>query len=84
VEIEDAFATDVAFGFMHYSESAYYVDFDGVPVEKLDLIRAKLLDALKQHVTSGVDMERMQLVIARDRLKLLDAIETDPPNFFVQ
>jgi Zn-dependent M16 (insulinase) family peptidase len=69
---------------LHYLETGFYVSFDGVPIEKINLIREKFFQVLKNHIQEGIDMARIQLVISRDRLKLLNAIETDPPNFFVR
>lgn len=53
------------------------LDFDSVPVEKLEEIEPKFFSILEKIATEGFDMDRMAAVIKREKLKLLDRLETD-------
>jgi hypothetical protein len=48
-----------------------------VPVEKLEEIEPKFFSILEKIATEGFDMDRMAAVIKREKLKLLDRLETD-------
>ncbi|CUA75460.1 putative protein C3H1,02c [Schizosaccharomyces pombe 972h-] [Rhizoctonia solani] len=61
---------------------ASQIIFESVPTEELDALHGKLIAKLKQIVADGVDMDRMRLVIKRDRLKLKSALESDGGEVF--
>ncbi|CUA75459.1 putative protein C3H1,02c [Schizosaccharomyces pombe 972h-] [Rhizoctonia solani] len=52
------------------------IGFESVPTQELDTLHGKLIAKLKQIVADGVDMDRMRLVIKRDRLKLKSMLES--------
>lgn len=53
-----------------------------VPTEKLDSLDGQLIDLLRKISTEGIDMERMQLCIKRDRIKVMNQLETKPSESF--
>ncbi|CAE6470602.1 unnamed protein product [Rhizoctonia solani] len=56
--------------------------FGSVPTEQLDALHEKVIAKLKQIVAEGVDMERIRLVIKRDKLKLKSLLESDGGDIF--
>ncbi|CAE7154201.1 unnamed protein product [Rhizoctonia solani] len=56
--------------------------FGSVPTEQLDSLREKVIAKLKQIVADGVDMDRIRLVIKRDKLKLKSLLESDGGDVF--
>ncbi|KAG8691866.1 hypothetical protein FRC11_007225 [Ceratobasidium sp. 423] len=56
--------------------------FGAVPTEQLDALREKVIAKLKQIVADGVDMDRIRLVIKRDKLKLKSMLESDGGDVF--
>ena len=51
--------------------------FDSVPTEKLEEIEPKFLSIIEKIAQDGFDMDRIAAVIKREKLKLLDRLETD-------
>jgi len=51
--------------------------FDSVPTEKLEEIEPKVFSILEKIAKDGFDMDRIAAVIKREKLKLLDRLETD-------
>ncbi|KAG8907247.1 hypothetical protein FRC01_007752 [Tulasnella sp. 417] len=62
--------------------SAIEVYLGGVPAEELDGMYTKLVDALKKVAKEGVDMDRMATIINRDKLRFLNALESNPGEFY--
>ncbi|CCO26896.1 hypothetical protein BN14_00928 [Rhizoctonia solani AG-1 IB] len=56
--------------------------FGAVPTEQLDALHQKVIVKLKQIVAEGIDMDRIRLVIKRDRLKLKSMLESDGGDVF--
>ncbi|CAE6446358.1 unnamed protein product [Rhizoctonia solani] len=56
--------------------------FGSVPTEQLDALHEKVIAKLKQIVADGVDMDRIRLVIKRDKLKLKSMLESDGGDIF--
>ncbi|KAF9027171.1 hypothetical protein BGZ52_004433 [Haplosporangium bisporale] len=77
VEIEDPYCTSVNFYTSQRIRIEIRLDFDSVPVEKLEEIEPKFFSILEKIATEGFDMDRMAAVIKREKLKLLDRLETD-------
>lgn len=59
--------------------SAY---FSSVPSDQLDRLDQQFVDLLSSIVQEGIDMERMHMVIKRDKLKVLSQLETKPADSF--
>jgi len=53
------------------------LSFDSVPTEKLEEVEPKFFAILNRIAEEGFDMDRMAAVIKREKLKLLDRLETD-------
>ncbi|SPO28432.1 related to Zn2+-dependent endopeptidase, insulinase superfamily [Ustilago trichophora] len=83
VERDDPLCTDAYIGASDKAGasllSAY---FSSVPTEQLDKLDQQLVDLLAGIVKDGVDMDRMQMVIKRDKLKVLSQLETKPADSF--
>lgn len=62
--------------------SAIEVYLGGVPTEELDGMHTKLIDALTKVAKEGVDMDRMATIITRDKLRFLNALESNPGEFY--
>lgn len=83
VERDDPLCTDAYIGSSDKAGasllSAY---FSSVPTEKLDGLDQQLVDLLAGIVKEGIDMDRMKMVIKRDKLKALSRLETRPADSF--
>ncbi|KAJ1023179.1 hypothetical protein NDA16_003332 [Ustilago loliicola] len=83
VERDDPLCTDAYIGATDKAGattlSAY---FSSVPTEQLDKLDQQLIDLLAKIVKEGIDMERMHMVIKRDKLKVLSQLETKPADSF--
>ncbi|EST04590.1 Peptidase M16, C-terminal domain protein [Kalmanozyma brasiliensis GHG001] len=83
VERDDPLCTDAYFGSTDKAGatllSAY---FSSVPSDQLDRLDQQLIDLLAGIVKEGIDMDRMQMVIKRDKLKVLSQLETKPADSF--
>lgn len=58
--------------------------FEGVPTEKLEDVHPRFFEVLQKHLESGIDMDRMQLVMDRMRLQTLSGVESHASDFFAQ
>ncbi|SNX85732.1 related to Zn2+-dependent endopeptidase, insulinase superfamily [Melanopsichium pennsylvanicum] len=83
VERDDPLCTDAYIGASDKAGasllSAY---FSSVPTEQLDKLDQQLVELLASIVKKGIDMDRMQMVIKRDKLKVLSQLETKPADSF--
>lgn len=83
VERDDPLCTDAYIGASDKAGasllSAY---FSSVPSDQLDRLDQQLIDLLAGIVKEGVDMDRMRMVIKRDKLKVLSQLETKPADSF--
>ncbi|KAF9208991.1 hypothetical protein BGZ49_006848 [Haplosporangium sp. Z 27] len=77
VEIEDPYCTSVDFQTSQRIRVEIRLGFDSVPTEKLEEVEPKFFSILEKIVQDGFDMERVSAVIKREKLKLLDRLETD-------
>ncbi|KAL3282009.1 hypothetical protein HHI36_005212 [Cryptolaemus montrouzieri] len=79
VEIEDPYASSVTYNLYENSETCIYLTFEDVPVSKLELIKPKLYSILNSIVENeNIDMQRMESIINRHRLKCLSNLENSP------
>ncbi|KAG0246126.1 hypothetical protein BGX31_004315 [Mortierella sp. GBA43] len=76
VEIEDPYCTSVYFSPSQRIRVEIALGFDSVPTEKLDEVEPKFMSILEKIARDGFDMDRMASVIKREKLKLLDRLET--------
>ncbi|KAF9586373.1 hypothetical protein BGW38_006117 [Lunasporangiospora selenospora] len=77
VEIEDPYCTSLDFYTSQRIRTEIRLTIDSVPTEKLDEIEPKFFSILEKVAKEGFDMERMASVIKREKLKLMDRLETD-------
>ncbi|KAJ2964301.1 hypothetical protein NQZ79_g838 [Umbelopsis isabellina] len=78
VEIEDPLCTDIDFHITDQLRSVLTCNITNVPEEELDEFVPMFFDTLKNVIESeGIDMNRMETIIVRDKLKLLNNIETN-------
>ncbi|KAG9126853.1 hypothetical protein FRC07_001710 [Ceratobasidium sp. 392] len=56
--------------------------FGSVPTDQLEELHGKVIDSLKKIVADGIDMDRIRLVIKRDRLKLKSSLESSGGDVF--
>ncbi|KAF9111927.1 hypothetical protein BGX27_004236 [Mortierella sp. AM989] len=77
VEIEDPYCTSVDFQTSQRIRVEIRLGFDSVPTEKLEEIEPKLFSILEKIAQDGFDMDRISSVIKREKLKLLNRLETD-------
>ncbi|KAH7031761.1 Metalloenzyme, LuxS/M16 peptidase-like protein [Linnemannia elongata] len=76
VEIEDPYCTSVDFITQQRIRAEIRLAFESVPTEKLEEVEPKFFSILERIAKDGFDMERMAAVIKREKLKLLDRLET--------
>ncbi|EPZ31092.1 Peptidase M16 domain-containing protein [Rozella allomycis CSF55] len=75
VELEEPYCSDVTFGTVEAIKSSTFVEFSNVPVENIDEIEELLIETLSE---MEIDMGRMQTVLERSKLILLEQVETSP------
>ncbi|KAF9100744.1 hypothetical protein BGX29_006292 [Mortierella sp. GBA35] len=76
VEIEDPYCTSVDFITQQRIRAEIRLAFESVPTEKLEEVEPKFFSILDKIAKDGFDMDRMAAVIKREKLKLLDRMET--------
>ncbi len=79
VERDDPLCTDAYIGSTDKAgASTLSAYFSSVPSEQLDKLDIQLVDLLAESSRMVIDMERMHMVIKRDKLKVLSGLETKP------
>ncbi|CAL1295066.1 unnamed protein product [Larinioides sclopetarius] len=80
VETEDPLCNQVDYTVIENFESCIYLHLSNVPVKKLQEVKEKLFDVLK-NIADGneeLDMERMRTVIRKKKLYILSNMENNP------
>lgn len=80
IEIDDPFASKISCDISENSVSLLFIQFENVPVEKIDGLFERLLAALKKIGTGAekIDMERMRNMIDRQIMESLSNLESHP------
>jgi len=78
VECEDPYCADVDFNMEEGTVALQYVTFEDVHTEKLDDIRALFFKEVRAVIEGGVDMARIAMVVARERRRYLNSLESNP------
>lgn len=78
VEISEPMATDVDIDVLMNSESAITVDFENVPLDKIELIETKFVEILAEIQAEGLNMERLHTIIDRIVLARKMNVENSP------
>ncbi|CAO1637041.1 unnamed protein product [Jaminaea pallidilutea] len=83
IERDDPLCTDIYLSSESRAGSGIISAFmSSVPTEKLESLDVELVKLLESVATNGIDMDRMQLCIRRDRVKLMNQLETKPADSF--
>jgi len=84
VEIKEPVCTDVFFSSQDsVGKTTLNAYFSNVPFENLDSLDFDLISTLKNVVEKeGIDMERMKMILKREKMKLLNQLETKPADSF--
>ncbi|GAA5896610.1 Sdd3p [Sporobolomyces salmoneus] len=77
VEIEDPACTDISFYSSTADPTVLTVYLSSVPSEQLDTLPKKFKETLARISKEGIDMSRMATVLERQKLSLLNSMETD-------
>ncbi|XP_046735682.1 uncharacterized protein C05D11.1-like [Diprion similis] len=80
VEINDPYASKVAYSLAENSEAMLYLIFENVPKAKIPLVKDHLVKTLKDIADgeNGIDMKRLNTVIQRHILETLSNLENSP------
>jgi Zn-dependent M16 (insulinase) family peptidase len=84
VEIEEPLCTDITFHASNQDPSILTVYLSSVPAANLHSIEVTFKAALARIAKEGIDMKRMETIIERQRLQLLESIETDAADTLSQ
>lgn len=83
VEVGEPLCTDVYFAAEDKAgKGSLTAFFSSVPTAKLESLDVELVKLLEKVAADGIDMERMAMCIRRDRVKLLNQLETKPADSF--
>ncbi|GAA5862491.1 hypothetical protein JCM1840_004200 [Sporobolomyces johnsonii] len=77
VEIEEPACTDISFYSSTADPTILTVYLSSVPAEQLNTLPQKFKDALARIAKEGIDMTRMATILERQKLQLLNSMETD-------
>ncbi|CEQ38714.1 SPOSA6832_00180, partial [Sporobolomyces salmonicolor] len=77
VEIEEPACTDISFYSSTADPTILTVYLSSVPAEQLNTLPQKFKDALARIAKEGIDMTRMTTILERQKLQLLNSMETD-------
>lgn len=78
VDIDDPYASNVAYSCCEYSVSVLYLAFESVPKSKISLIKDRLQNVLNDVYAKGIDMKRMRTVVHKRILETLKSLENEP------
>lgn len=78
VECDTPYCASVDFNIEEGNVGLAYVSFEDVHTEMLDDVRSVFRDCVQAVVDDGVDMERIAMIVARERRRYLDALESRP------
>ena len=78
VEIPDPIATDIDFDVLMNAEAAVSIDFEDVPLDKMDIVVDKFKQTLNEVAAEGIDMDRLRTIIERMVLTRKTNLENSP------
>lgn len=82
IEIPEPLCTDIQFDVEEQLTNLLSISANDIPVEHLKSFGEKVDHVLKKVVAEGIDMKRMQMIIERDELKVLNNLESRPSDTF--
>lgn len=77
VEVEEPACTDIDFASSTQDPTTITAYLSSVPAERLATLDRDFKSALAKFARQGIDMSRMAAIIERQRLRLLENVETD-------
>lgn len=80
IEIPEPLSTDISIDVSEQLTNLVEISASDVPIEELKTFSEKVDAVLRKVVKEGIDMERMKMIIERDELKLLNALEDKPSD----
>ncbi|KAK0569478.1 hypothetical protein OC861_000851 [Tilletia horrida] len=81
IERDDPLCTNIYFGSNDRAgKVTTFAYLSSVPTQALDDLDVKLVEVLQKHIDEGIDMDRMKTVLDRDRLQLLNDLESRPAD----
>lgn len=85
VESDEPFCSSVSHNIIENSTSLFYLSFESVGKQYLDLVARKFFDLLEsiQKGEEELDMERLETVISRKKVRILSVAETSPHTIVV-
>ncbi|XP_046677319.1 uncharacterized protein C05D11.1-like [Homalodisca vitripennis] len=80
VEVSDPYCSKVSYSLVENSESVLMLQFENVPLHKLNSVRCRLTEVLDAIVSGKepMDMRRLATVVNRHRLECLSHLENSP------
>ncbi len=78
VDIPDPLATDVDIDILMNAEPAISIDFENVPLDKMDIIEDKFKEVLAKVNAEGIDLDRLHTLIKRMVLSRQMNLENSP------
>lgn len=82
VEIDEPFCTDIEYYISDRLRSVISINLASVPVEMLEAAEDKLFEILKTIQNNDIDMVRIHALVTKDKLKVKNAVESDPHSAF--
>lgn len=85
VECDEPYCSSVSHSIIENSTSCFYLSFESVGKQYLDLVAGKLFELLR-NISSGkeeFDMDRMRTIISRKKVRILSVAETSPHTIVV-
>lgn len=70
IEIDEPWATGLHFEATDYSTAILQLSLTSVPTAKLDKVAEAVQDTLRRVLKSGIDMERMTMILNREQRKV--------------
>ena len=65
VDLPEPYSTDVDIDILMNAEPAITIDFENVPIDKMDEIEDKFKETIANIHTEGIDKERLHTIIKR-------------------
>lgn len=78
IEIPEPLATDIDVDVLMNAEAAISIDFENVPLDKMDVIEAKFKQTLEDVAKEGINMQRLHTIIERMVLTRKTNLENSP------
>ena len=78
IEVPEPLATDIDIDVLMNAEGAISIDFENVPLDKMDMIEDRFYQTLEDIHAQGLDMDRLRTIIERIVLSQKTNLENSP------